>query len=766
MYTSLASCCILHIYSTFANDLHGYSKLDDMPRKYTPSLFKKSNFSEKFFPARPSEFWTKARSRVQSQIDAAQRIGTASAANKAYVRWLRKESMLHNAEQTALAYSGKGSMWQNQFAKPRPRTAVGLTSVWYTAYPASLITKPNESILGALGNEDFWDILQEIGIDGIHTGPMKIAGGLKGWNFTPSIDGHFDRISNRIDPIFGTEAEFRRMSKTANRHGGTVIDDIIPGHTGKGADFRLAEMGYDDYPGIYHMVEIDEADWRLLPQVPAGVDSVNINPTTEEELKKRGYIVGKLQRTIFYEPGVKETNWSATRVIKGVDNIKRRWVYLHYWKDGQPSINWLDPSFAGVKLVVGDALHSLGQLGSRALRLDANGFLGIEKGDDDKPAWSEGHPLSGAANQVISGIVRKMGGFTFQELNLAVEDIKTMSEAGADLSYDFINRPAYHHALVTEDTEFLRLTMRLAIDSGIEPVSLVHALQNHDELTTELIHFWTLHKDDLYTYHKKELKGTELRDLVRKNLSDKLTGEGASYNLPFTSNGIASTTASVIAASLGISDLDHISQPETETIKKAHLLLAMYNALQPGVFALSGWDLSGALPLKPEQIPELLRDGDTRWANRGAHDLMGSDPGAKRSFVGIPRARCLYGPLPEQLADPNSFVSKLKNILSIREKYNIAAAYQIDIPDTDSKGVLTMVHSLSAEGSLQVTVLNFSNKEVVTHVTSKRLSPGASVTDMFSEQVIAAVDDLHSFTIPLGSHEGTSLLIKSQTLVN
>ena len=74
----------------------------------------------------------------------------------------------------------------------------------------------------------------------------------------------------QIDPAFGTEDEFRAMCGTANWYGGTIIDDIVPGHTGKGADFRLAEMKYADYPGIYHMVEIDPQDWNLLPDVPAG----------------------------------------------------------------------------------------------------------------------------------------------------------------------------------------------------------------------------------------------------------------------------------------------------------------------------------------------------------------------------------------------------------------------------------------------------------------------------------------------------------------
>ena len=196
------------------------------------------------------------------------------------------------------------------------------------------------------------------------------------------------------------------------------------------------------------------------PPVPPGKDSVNLDLEAEDSTAEAGYIVGKMQRVIFHEPGVKDTNWSATALVPGLDGVDRRWVYLHYFKDGQPSINWLDPTSAGMRLVMGDALHALHDLGASALRLDANGFLGVEKSaEGGAPAWSEGHPLSEAANQMIASMVRKVGGFTFQELNLAIDDIKNTGEPGADLSYDFVSRPAYHHALVTGDTEFLRLTL-------------------------------------------------------------------------------------------------------------------------------------------------------------------------------------------------------------------------------------------------------------------------------------------------------------------
>jgi maltose alpha-D-glucosyltransferase/alpha-amylase len=413
------------------------------------------------------------------------------------------------------------------------------------------------------------------------------------------------------------------------------------------------------------MIDIPESDWHLLPDVPEGEDAVNIDAATERALQKAGYIIGELQRVIFYEPGVKETNWSATAPVLDTTGQLRRWVYLHYFKAGQPSINWLDPTFSGMRLVMGDALHSLVDLGTGALRLDANGFLGVEKSAEETPGWSEGHPISEAANQIIGSMVRKVGGFTFQELNLSIDDIKSTSANGPDLSYDFVTRPAYHHALVTADTEFLRLTLRLAMEIGVDQASLVHALQNHDELTYELVHFTTKHKDDIYELDGEELTGAELAHKVQQTLRDGITGEAAPYNLVFTANGIACTTASVITAVLGIRDLSTITPEQTFEVRKVHLLLAMYNALQPGVFALSGWDLCGMLTLDRSQVAPLLSRGDTRWINRGAHDLMGVNHTGQGPTSGMPKAVSLYGTLPDQLADDSSFARQLAKILAV-----------------------------------------------------------------------------------------------------
>lgn len=727
-----------------------------LARKNDAKKAGKASFSEQFYPARPAKLWRRTRLALNRPIPIEIKgLGPASASNKAYVNWLKRESMLEQANQLAAKYSGQPRMWQNPYARPRPRAALKRASVWFTAYPASQITSRDQTILAALGQEKLWETFEKIGITGLHTGPMKLAGGVDGWHLTPSIDGHFDRISTNIDETFGTEAEFCQMAETARSHAGIIIDDIIPLHTGKGFDFRLAEMNYRDYPGIYHMVEIRPEDWDLLPKIPAGSHSANLTAEQELELKCRGYIIGKLPRVIFYDPGVKETNWSATASVHGVDGRVHRWVYLHYFKAGQPTLNWLDPSFAAMKLVIGDALHSLGELGSSALRLDANGFLGIEKGDEDNPAWSEGHPLSVAANMLISGMVRKLGGFTFQELNLAIDDIKALGSSGADLSYDFINRPAYHHALATGDTEFLRLTLKSTLEFGVDPASLVHALQNHDDLTYELVHFWTLHASEIYEFQGQQITGADLRLKIRADL-DRALVDTSDYNLRFTENGIACTSASLIASVLGIKRLDKLASSDIEQIKLAHLLLAKFNAWQPGVFALSGWDLVGALTLDASQVKDLIADGDTRWINRGAYDLLGEK--ASASGAGLPKAKSLYGNLPDQLKGPNSFASQLKSILEIRKKLQLATAHQLAIPEVGHKSTLAMLHKL-ASGQLQATVLNFSNDEITASIASDVLPAGASVVDMTGDQTLATVDELGSFTLTLAPFAGLSLLI-------
>ncbi|WP_460142090.1 maltose alpha-D-glucosyltransferase [Pseudomonas sp. S2_E01] len=680
-----------------------------------------------------------------------------TAAEKNHVDWLVGQSMLFAARQRAKLYSGQGRLWQQPYAQTRPRDASALASVWFTAYPASIVTREDGTVLEALGDQTLWHALSRIGIQGIHNGPLKKSGGLRGTRHTPTIDGNFDRISFDIDPQLGTEAQLQALTRMAAAHNAVIVDDVIPSHTGKGADFRLAEMAYEDYPGLYHMVEIREEDWPLLPEVAEGRDAQNLSPQQVDALRDKHYIVGQLQRVIFFEPGVKETDWSATPVVIGVDGKPRRWVYLHYFKEGQPSLNWLDPSFAAQQMIIGDALHAVDVMGAKILRLDANGFLGVER-KLDGTAWSESHPLSITGNQLLAGAIRKAGGFSFQELNLTVDDIAAMSHGGADLSYDFITRPAYQHALLMGDAEFLRLMLRQMHNLGIDPGSLIHALQNHDELTLELVHFWTLHAHDTFLYQGQTFPGNILREHIREQMYERLAGEHAPYNLKFVTNGVSCTTASIITAALGIRDLDAITAADVQQIRQIHLLLVMYNAMQPGVFALSGWDLVGALPLPAEQVADLMLDGDTRWIHRGAYDLVDLNPQAQVSNGQMPRARTLYGSLTDQLQDPDSFASQLQRILAARRAYDVAASRQILVPDVEHPALLVMVHELPAGKGTQITALNFGGTAITETLHLPSIAPGP-VVDIINERVEGDLTPEGEFTITLDAYEGLALRV-------
>ena len=113
-------------------------------------------------------------------------------------------------------------------------------------------------------------------------------------------------------------------------------------------------MKVGDYPGIYHMVEIEPKDWHLLPIVTIG-DSINLDIEAEDQLAKHGYIIGRMQRVIFYELCVRTPTGVPPR--RCGDQMVERRGSICITSAGPASINWLDPSFAGMRLVIGDALH-------------------------------------------------------------------------------------------------------------------------------------------------------------------------------------------------------------------------------------------------------------------------------------------------------------------------------------------------------------------------------------------------------------------------
>lgn len=681
------------------------------------------------------------------------------------VRELEQKSMLYQANQLIKKISGQKIQWTNPYGLPQSNQISKEASVWIDLYPPSILTRTNETVLEVLAEKNLWQALEAIGIQAMHTNPISEAGGLtrKGKK-TPSVDAGFDRSGYDVDQKFGTNQQYKNLIQIANQHGGHIAGDIVPCHTGKNADFRLAEKNYLDYPGLYTMVEIAPKDWHLLPKTKPGQDAANLPIATVSVLIEKGYLPAQLPEFLFSEPGIKESNWTATDEIIGVDNVNRRWVYLHQFKVEQPALNWLDPSMNAQKLIFGDIIKSRLEYGVKILRLDANPLLAIEKTPGSEIGVSRGHPLSTLATNLISMFLRKLGGWSFEENIVALDGLRQSLLYGPELSYDFATRSGYAHAMFTGSTALLNLQLELMQKFEIDPGRLMHSLQNHDCLNYDLPHFLT-HGEEIFIYKNEKIKGKNLAKKIISELSEACKKLGLIYSPPYS--GVATTYATIAAKRLGIPYKKCTLLENKEKIKQAIMPMLIYNAMQPGIFQLSGWDLVGALNLPEELVKKIInKDGDVRWLERGSYDLMGTHPELEVSTAGIPRATILFGDLPTQLKDPNSFVSFLKKLLQLRKKWEITLAKRIHVLKPGHCSVTIMVHRLPTNKGLAFTALNFSPSETVIEEIDCKLLPvetqewqGKNALEIIADQKITDFTSLGTLEITLPPLSGKVIVI-------
>jgi len=364
---------------------------------------------------------------------------------------LEKSSMLYQAKVLAQSYSGSKLQWQSPYGLARPQKALGLGSVWFSVCPSAVMTN-QESVLQMLGSKKLWDALQELGVQGLDPGPLQLQGKME---HGCGVDAP---ISLQIDPLLGTKEQYQSLVQVAKDHNGILIGSVIPGHTGKGPDFLLALKNYQDYPGLYHLIEIDGADWELLPKI-TDQQNVNLLFNQVDALRRKGYIPGEMESN--RKGNETPSHWDATPIIQDVDGKNRRWVYLHSFTASQPDLNFLDPTFAAERLLSGSIVQSLMQ-GNQIIHLDTTSFQGIEK-RREKRMWTKDHPLSCTTAEMLAELTRKLGGYS-------VAPSSSYHPYGADLYLDSTLYPAAIDALQKENATHLR-----EVYQDAKP--MVHSLQ-------------------------------------------------------------------------------------------------------------------------------------------------------------------------------------------------------------------------------------------------------------------------------------------------
>jgi len=152
-----------------------------------------------------------------------------------------------------------------------------------------------------------------------------------------------------------------------------------------------------------------------------------------------------------------------------------------------------------------------------------------------------------------------------------------------------------------------------------------------------------------------------------------------------------------------------------------------------------------------------MGDGDTRWINRGAYDLMGVAPEATHSQAGMPRARALYGALPDHLRRSDSFANQLRHVLDVRRRFRIFESRQIDVPDVTAPGLLILVHELPDGLGIEFTALNFSAIPIEEVITVPGIA-GQALSELLHDEGAGVVDAQGHFTVRLAGYEAKAYL--------
>jgi hypothetical protein len=218
--------------------------------------------------------------------------------------------------------------------------------------------------------------------------------------------------------------------------GAQLIGDALP----IGPDFLLALKKWGPYPSLYHLVEIDAADWNLLP--PPHLPFANVPWLSLQALEKKGYVPAAA------DPFTKSSAWNATAPIQGIDGKTRRWIY---WKTGDnaPRLNWTTGTLAAHRLIAADALRSIYEKNASLLLFSS--------------------PEGGA----VAELIRKARRFSAL---IPQQGVRQLIQMPTDLAIDPALPWAFQHGLIAQQATALKILYRFYLNADIQPRSLIHEI--------------------------------------------------------------------------------------------------------------------------------------------------------------------------------------------------------------------------------------------------------------------------------------------------
>lgn len=651
--------------------------------------------------------------------------GGVSRADPGYMQYLERLSLKSNAARLAQMVSGSNFVWRRPSGSPRPAALTSRSDVWLDINPHTLQTPGRSSVLGHLASPALWASLEEAGITGLYIAPT--GGGAALWDADQkrSLGAIDDTIQYSFAKGVGTEQEYARIIERAKAANILLGGELVPAATGIGPDFFLAVRNLRDYPGLYCLIEVPKNLWGHLPAVKKDGTELEVYQLARaqaERLSREGLFPGKFRQDALY-PAL-DTGWAATGEIRGNDGNLRRWVYRYAYDYKRPVLNFSDPSNAARQVMSGSVIFQSGVLGNSLSAQRLTPLAGLEP--DSAPPAGMGnlgaYALLMEISAELSRQTRAYGAHAWLKDPLPLPVLHSVMQNGPDLVLDSLFSPAAEHALLTGDASLIGFMADEALNFGIDWTRLVHASSGHAGVDYSLPHLEYLARltrpESVQQFRIRRAKAL-LEEVPRLARAKATMRVGERPEAFFEKNRLYTTPLGVAAMAAGVFDNFSLTPQLQAEIRRGHMLLQFFRAFQPGVFMISGQDLTGTMPVELRGM-DSKRLTDKRLMPLGSYPLLSSAESGIFSSLGIPRAKSLYGGIDMQLYNPASFVSELKDIIAMRRRLNIAKGTVVGRFNPASKGISALVTRLPASyGSpsrpearvYAVSIVNFSREE-------------------------------------------------------
>lgn len=592
----------------------------------------------------------------------------------AYIQWLENQSCLRKAVELTGIVSGSELGWRySGLGSPLPERA----HVWFRASPVLTAWSGREPFFSALQKRNISYHLSALGVHGVFLDGTTDSGDEWAGNAPAGSLGQ-DGTSLSFGRISGTVQDYSRLLASFSEHGLLAGGALLPAHTGMGPDFFLSIRGVRDYPGLYAMMEIPQAEWPLLPVLK---EDENAPLSLQSGPRRLKSFAPALMQDAESLTG-SEAGWAVTGPVVGIDGVKRRWLYRWYEHPERPVLHWDDPSGAARRIMEADLIRQAGLNHQSLIGVSAGAWAGL---DTAAPFPSTYDGLLEPALSALRELTRqahRYGAAILLMDRFPQEYLDVFRSAGIDFLNDSVLAPALEVSLLRKSALPLKESLSRSLLLNIPHRFL-----------------WRHTADGLPVPAHEIPAGLIPRDWLRGLLHHPGRGtEELRVNAP---------TLAAIACGLPPG-----TKPDAATaasIRDAHMLQLATRAFLPGLLMLSGSDLDGGLP---------------EYMDRYATPPLWRLDTVPSSRQGLPSGHALYG----RTADTDE---ELKRILQARDRCGVAAGRLTAVPESGEDSVLMTV-TLLPDGRCLAFFGNFSGRSI--HVSPQFLlwKNAATRTDLLT----------------------------------